>query len=72
MYDILPLAAEKASETRFLLHPVQTVTVLYLDIGSPLWQYIVEVFDKWHNILCPVLGVDSLCLNSKRKTGLCV
>ena len=46
MYDILPLAAEKALKTQLLLHRAQTVTVLYLDKEKRLWQYIVEVFER--------------------------
>ena len=43
MYDILPVATEKASKTGSLLHRRQSVTVLTLDKRMPLWQYIVEV-----------------------------
>jgi len=46
MYDILPLATEKAFEFRFSLHPPRSVTVLYLDKKDTLWQYIVEVFER--------------------------
>ena len=43
MYDILPLAIEKAVKIRGFLHPEGFVTVLYLDKKACLWQYIVEV-----------------------------
>ena len=46
MYDILPIAAEKASEKQISLHRTEAVTVLYLDKEKRLWQYIVEVFKK--------------------------
>jgi len=46
MYDILPLAIEKACKTTVSLHPRESVTVLYLDKKEGLWQYIVEVFKK--------------------------
>ena len=42
MYDILPLATEKAVKIAVLLHREQFVTGLYLDKKRGLWQYIVE------------------------------
>ena len=44
MYDILPLAIEKAVKNEGTLHFTWFVTVLYLDKNACLWQYIVEVF----------------------------
>ena len=43
MYDMLPLAIEKAVEIGTALHMEGFVTVLFLDKNSCLWQYIVEV-----------------------------
>ena len=44
MYVILHIAAEKALKIRSPLHRLESVTVLSLDKGGVLWQYIVEVF----------------------------
>ena len=49
------------------LHRCHFVTVLFLDKYPPLWQYIVEVRKKWHNILCflPVPGIRPLKFKRK-------
>ena len=54
MYVILPIAAEKSAVFPPALHLSLFVTGLYLDKRKGLWQYIVEVFLLWHNILCLV------------------
>ena len=54
MYAILHLATQDTSVFAFFLHRKRFVTGLYLDKQEHLWQYIVEVDTRWHNILCPM------------------
>ena len=62
MYVILHLSLQDTSVFVVLLHRGSFVTGLYLDKTKCLWQYIVEVDEIWHNILCltPESGFRSL------------
>ena len=50
IYDILPIATGKLEKHAFYLHLQKKRNTFSLDKADPLWQYIVEVFMKWHKI----------------------